>query len=197
MSRTINVEIYTIDELSDKAKQRAHEEYCNSEYDWSGDNEQTLKKFEEMFPIRIREWEYDCYDGRFRFVMDGDQFATDIKYLHGKRLMAYLYNNCFEHLYPGKVYWGKGKDANGNTKRRRSKIIRTANECPLTGYYMDNVILEPIYKFFENMEDINFHDLISRCLSNWIDGCVEDCKDFYSMERFLQHGKIYRNCSSK
>lgn len=185
MSRTAKIEVYTIDELSDSAKEKAHEQYCNSDYDYSGDNEETLKKFEEMLPIKIKEWEYDTYDGRFRFTFE-DQFGASIKYLHGPRLMAYLYNNCFEHLFPGKIYWGNGKDASGNTKRRRSRILRTVNECPLTGYYMDNVILEPIYKFLNEMEDINFHDLISRCLSNWIDACVDDCKDFYSMERFVE-----------
>ena len=158
--------LYRITELSEEAKEKAHSEWlCNRYfYGWTHENRQTLDTFCERFGIVCRNWRYDAcnysYDYRSRQedCIDG---------LNGWRLAAYLMNNHWNDLYTPKYFW-KG------TKGRKSRIFVDAC-CPLTGYYIDNRILDPIYQFLKSpTENITFDSLMNECLDSFFRACRDD-----------------------
>ena len=158
--------LYRITELSEEAKEKAHNEWlCNRYfYGWTHENRQTLDTFCERFGIVCRNWRYDAcnysYDYRSRQedCIDG---------LNGWRLAAYLMNNHWNDLYTPKYFW-KG------TKGRKSRIFVDAC-CPLTGYYIDNRILDPIYQFLKSpTENITFDSLMNECLDSFFRACRDD-----------------------
>lgn len=194
--------IYTYEELSKEAKEKAfHDFCCDDDYPWGEDNKTTLEEFEKIFPICNVNWEYG---NRVYFNMDMDA-DTEIKELSGIRLLKYLWNNYSNKLYKGKYYSTKGYyDLNKkyHYKYRYSKVIKDTS-CVLTGYYMDDIILDPIYKFMSNpSENITFYDLMQKCLNSWVNACNEDFDSYYSEENFkelceanewefLSDGKMY------
>ncbi len=145
--------LYRITELSEEAKEKAHTEWLYNRYfyGWTHENRQTLNTFCERFGIVCRNWRYDAcnysYDYRSRQ-------EDCIDRLNGWRLAAYLMNNHWNDLYTPKYFW-KG------TKGRKSRIFVDAC-CPLTGYYIDNCILDPIYQFLKSpTENITFDCLMN------------------------------------
>lgn len=151
--------LYRITELSEEAKEKAHTEWLYNRYfyGWTHENRQTLNTFCERFGIVCRNWRYDAcnysYDYRSRQ-------EDCIDRLNGWRLAAYLMNNHWNDLYTPKYFW-KG------TKGRKSRIFVDAC-CPLTGYYIDNCILDPIYQFLKSpTENITFDCLMNECLDSF------------------------------
>jgi hypothetical protein len=184
--RIEEVKVYTVDELSESAKEKAYYKWHeNHEYFWASDNEKTLKAFEEVFPVSVTSWEYDTctYHVRFEFEDDlllGYESEIDMAELSGLRLAKYLYNNYEHTLFKGKFYFKNGKS-------RHSKLLFEKNNCNLTGYYMDCEIMQPIYDFLKNpCEHTTFTDLMKECLDNWGAMCVKDFDCSLSMEAFIE-----------
>lgn len=186
--RTITKEVFTINELSDSAKEKAHYDHCsNDSYAWAGDNEAVLKEFTKIFPVKITKWEYGNQNYiNFNFTDD-----EDIENLSGIRLLKYLHNNYYNELFKGK-YFSKGNYIDGKYyyKSRHSKVIMS-NSCVLTGYCIDDDILEPIYKFLKNpCKHTTFNDLLYDCLQSWVYACRNDFEAYYSMESFEETAEI-------
>jgi hypothetical protein len=184
--RTITREVFTVKELLESAKEKAHYNYCsNDSYAWAGENEAVLKEFTKIFPVSITKWEYGYQNFIcFRFTDD-----EDIENLSGIRLLKYLYNNYYSRLFKGKYFY-KSNYANGQHKYRHSRIIMD-NCCVLTGYCIDDDILEPIYKFLKNpCKHITFNDLLDDCLQSWVIACSKDYEAYYDIEHFEEIAKI-------
>ena len=59
--RVKQIKLYKFDELSDEAKEKAindHREFIASDTSWQSENVRTLEQFENIFPIKVKEWEY-------------------------------------------------------------------------------------------------------------------------------------------
>lgn len=178
--RTVTVNIYKIDELSRKAQRRAYEHWLEkAEYPWNDDNVKTLRKFEEIFPIKIQEFEYGGGHNYIHFTFTEDE---NIENLSGIRLLKYIYNNYFDYISSKEIFYGK-------SKIRKSKIIYVP-DYSLTGYCMDEEILGPIYKFLKKPENITFYVLLKRCLDAWLDACERDYESYFSFENFLDVASI-------
>ena len=132
-TETVTYQIFSLGELSPEARARAYRKWLNDEpeYGWNAENKQTLNAFCDLLGIRCNKWEYDGYSYSFSWY---SPYEDTIENLHGARLAAYLHNNFGSHLFVPKIYY-KGR------RRRRSRLFCTT-ECPLTGYYMDNMILD-------------------------------------------------------
>jgi hypothetical protein len=183
------IALYSIDELPEAIQKKAYHQWLErASYTWAEENEKVLKAFENIFPVKIISWQYGGYGDYIRFTMTCD---SCIEQLSGLRLLKYLYNNYFDYLFKGK-YYSKVKLVDGKYvyKRRHSKIIKD-NCCVLTGYYLDDIILEPIYNFLKNPKSyVTFFDLMQECLENWIRGCARDYEDYFSFENFLEIAQI-------
>lgn len=190
--RTIHrsYDVFSISELSQHAKEKAYYHWCESQpYSWEDENSKTLKEFENIFPVNVRNWEYGgyCYPHiSFEFTEN-----DDIENLHGLRLRTYIINNYGRNLFEGKYFslWSK-KDKNpknpaiGKLKIRRSKVLFDTS-CVLTGYCIDDDILEPIYKFLQKPSDnVTFYELMDDCLNSWVTACNNDFEASTSIEYF-------------
>jgi hypothetical protein len=177
--------VYGINELSKEAKERAFQDWCNDDcYPYSDYNRTVLDKFAEVFGIVDLDWEYG-YRNYIRFSTT-NEYSEE---LTGVRLMKYIWNNYKQYLYTMKIYYKNGIGA--STKTHCSKISYITGNCPLTGYFIDNDIIQPIHEFMNNpRKDINYYDLMKKCLYAWISACNDDYNSYYSMETFIDEAEM-------
>lgn len=147
--RKTSVEVFTLDELSDEAKERAHRDW-NSRgmlYSWAEEARKTIEAFEKEFGVKIRNWRYssDGYD----FHLDTGSIDDDVLALKGNRARAWFWNNHGDVLLePRTRYFTRDKD--GRRIENHSKVSFTRvydGTCPWTGYCFDNDALDPIAYF--------------------------------------------------
>lgn len=184
--KEVTIKVYPINELDQPQQEKAFYNWLESDdYTWNAENKDTLEKFSDIFPIKVKKYEY----GYQNFIDWNFTESEEIENLSGIRLMKYIYNNYFQYIFKGKYYSTKGHYDENNKyhyKHRYSKII-FENCCPLTGYCMDDDILEPIYKFLKNPEKhITFYHLLSDCLYSWVHACQNDYEHSTSKEFFIE-----------
>lgn len=188
--KTKVINIYSIDELSKEAQERAYTEWLrNFDYVWHNENIATLKAFENIFPVRIRDWSYGELPSGVKWQFTSDSELAELK---GPRLLACIWNNYGDYLFKGKYYsicCGQKNAVGVNSKSRRSKIILEAS-CVLTGYCMDDEILAPMYAFLKGTLSSwryqTFADIIGYCLDSWQSACTKDLEHGQSFESFLE-----------
>lgn len=200
--REKTIKVYKVSELEGRALDRAYHDWLgSSDYPWSGDNEATLKAFEEIFPVDIKNWEYDTTSYHVQFDLICEEEVAELK---GVRLMKYMANNYFEYVFKGKYYslWSK-KDVNphykpnghapkGKLKSKHSKELYEFT-CSLTGYYIDMDILQPIHDCIKGLyidTGYTFEDIMQECLDNWGKACRDDFEGYTSMESFIEHSDM-------
>lgn len=183
--REAKVRVFDYSELSEKAKDRAFEDFLSSDFgdfQFSMDeNRATLDAFEKIFPIRIKDWDV----GWGNYINFGFTGCDDEEDLCGIRLAAHLWTHYKDDLYKGK-YYSKTKVIDGKyiTKSRHSRVILD-NSCVLTGMCMDDEILGPIYRFMEKPSAYaNFRDLMQDCLDAWVTACAKEYEYYQSREYF-------------
>ena len=86
--------------------------------------------------------------------------------------------------------------------KRQSKIIYDLN-CPLTGYYLDETLLQPIRDFIaDKSRTDSIGDVLTECVGAFFSHVVADVEHHYSMEscaescavneyEFLENGEFY------
>lgn len=184
MRKAVKIQtVYKFAELSEHAKNNAlYHSQLQANYDGE-ENKATLRAFESIFPVNVRGWEYgECGREYVKWTFTGD---GDVEELSDIRLLTYLHNNYRRDLWKGKYYNTPGKHVNGKYtyKSRHSKVIFD-NSCVLTGYYMDDDILGPVYEFMRRPDGRTFRDLMEECLESWVSACTSDYEGFHSQESF-------------
>lgn len=191
--REITTKLFTFEELSDEAKQKAIEQYRDRGYEpaWTEENRQTLEAFENVFPIKVSNWSYGGRGEGVTFSIISDH----IEEVSGQRLATYLWNNYGRDLFKGRYYStpmrscpvDKEHPAGLTYKKRYSKIMLD-NSCVLTGYCLDDDILKPIYDFLNKpTKGITFSDLMEDCFDAWIKACNNDIEYQNSDEYITEH----------
>lgn len=190
---------YSIDELSNEAKESAYEKWSNTDrYYWAGDEaEATLKEFCRLFDITLNRWEYNAYSHSYRFSIQNNTLCDNEKELSGIRLATYVWNNYAEYISKGKYYslWSKTEKNErfptmGKLKSRHSKIMMEMDNCPLTGVCYDYYILQPIIDCLTYKKTFsNYEELIDECLHNFFSACVKECEYHESMEYFIEEAQ--------
>lgn len=136
-TETYSVDIYTFDELSDDAKENALESFrCSGALlGWQEENADTVKQIAETFGWR---WRWDSYDG-VCYDVSYDLDDADVADLSGVRAWAYIENNYISRAEQPVTYWKDHVIYCDGRKNwtRKSKIWRTIDNCPFTGYCMD------------------------------------------------------------
>ena len=146
--KEITIKLYTFDELSDEAKKRAHETFLSTGDYWgaSGDATATIKKVEELFGIKLSDWEIGSYNPRYPTVtFEDSRWYNDALDLKGNRARAYLWNNFGKVLLTGR-YYSKWR----GTKHAHSRLFFDRvydGTCPLTGVCFDCDALDPMAYF--------------------------------------------------
>ena len=177
--------LYMIEELEDKAQEKAYSDWqCNPhEYVWASDNCKTLTAFCDLFHVRCTNYSYDSCTYNYSFLTD---WSGEIENLSGIRLATYLYNNFYSFIFQSKTYWTK------NSKKKRKSHIFVHSSCPLTGFIMDDILLQPIYEFLQHPDSRTFEKLIDDCLNTFFMSCRDDC-DFCSSEDYFKEESANNN----
>lgn len=181
--REMSINVYKASELEEKALEKAYYDWLDTgiAYSWTEDNKNTLDEFEKLFPVKIKKWEYDTTSGHVSFEFTE---SDDIEELTGQRLATYIWNNYRYGLFTPKIYWSNKL---GSFKKRTSKI-KLQTDCVLTGYCIDDDILDPVYKFLKKpCEHTNFYDLMRDCFQSWVNACSNDFEACTSQEYFIEH----------
>lgn len=134
----------------------------------------TLAAFEKIFNISVYRWEVDSSYYHFDFVVNSFTAANNANECikNPLRLAAFVYNNYARYIRKGKYYSTGDKWENGQYKykSRRSRVIFTYDDCPLTGVCWDQNILQPVIdcltyrRFFDT-----YDDLITTCLNEFFE----------------------------
>lgn len=209
--KTKTIKVYTLDELSQEAQEKAYNKWLeHHEYYWADENTDTLKEFEKAFRISLKNWSIGDRS-------EGVSFDTAREYkeeneLTGARLMAYLWNN-YGHLIARPKYYGhlrltdspirhkriksteikQGPNAGKFSNSYYSGCTRQQQNCNLTGYCMDDSILDPIHEFLKGKTPSwkyqNFKDLMGYCFDSWVKACNADYEYSTSFEAFKEDAK--------
>ena len=177
--RTIEIQVYSFDELSEKAQQRAIQDYRNGgvcdDYIWN-EAKQTVMAFHEIFPTKTgnRSW----------LDVNTDYIDDNVLELSGLRLQKYLWNNFKSDLFLGKYIGNYDSQNKVNHKRIESKWYKNSNkwgnyyhsgitlnnDCVLTGICYDDCLLKPLYEFLSTKDVRNdgrtYGDLLKECFEN-------------------------------
>lgn len=183
MPKIVECVVYTVDELTEDAREKAFNSYCeNVGYVWGTDNEKTLDEFAKVFSLKIIDWNYGNNTNYIRWGYEGPYDEAPELEFTGVRLLKYLYNNFYNDITSGKYYSSfKGVS-------RKSKVLMD-RDCELTGYYLDTEMLAPIYNFMDDMRKYpnkTFRNLLQEALDNWLKYCSKDIDNHYSMEYFMK-----------
>ena len=199
--RTAEVKIYSFDELSDEAKERAHANWLNEghEHFWAGEARDTIKAFESEFGVTIRNWRYDS--SGYGYDIDFGGISDEVLELSGNRARAWIWNNHGNVLLsPTTRYYakidGKRIEAVGaNSVRYRSKVFYTRvydGTCPLTGVCFDCDALDPLAYFCFGVKwdetqkkRIPIRPTIAQDNANTVEDIIRECVDslFSALER--------------
>ena len=174
--KTIEINLYSFDELSDKAKEKALKEYIENE-DFSFIWEEAHEKVKAFCDKTIVKTYQDSWlEPNFNNIDDS------ILNLTGVRLMKYFINN-FVFLYKrkdlksfdghknhkmitNKTVQSKGK-SNGKKYCFATSNIQKETSCNLTGVCYDDDFLKPIYDFLQKpTKNKTFEDIICECFYN-------------------------------
>jgi len=205
MIKIVETKVYTVDELSDEAREKAFEQWKNnSALDiFLFDVRQTLTEFCQIFDVSINGWDIDELDYNFNFTVKND--SPKMK-MYRLRLARYVWNNYAKYITKGKYYSKVLNSPPYNFVKRRSKVLVTMEDCPLTGCVYDYYILQPIIDLLhykqKNIVDFpghmvkhydnyvtSYHMLMQSCIQNLFQKVQEENIYHLTMENFIDESK--------
>lgn len=181
-------DVYTFEELSDKAKERAREWFrgCMDGNDWMAEEwRASLKAFVELFNGKLRDY---CYPERGRSYVKVDWSIDDcILELSGVRLWKYLNAN-----YGGQVtVYDGGTVGSSDNPLRYHKEKRDGHawilackdgECPFTGCGTDCPFFDPLAEFVKRPDNQTFEELLNDCLESFLSSAADAYEAMYEDE---------------
>lgn len=177
--KTINLTLYTFDDLSEEVQKQIIERerwnvmgQCMDSYGQEYRN--TIVEFEKIFDIKVKQWEVDYCGYNYQIKLTKDlafEWGTEeieFETLSGRLLMRYLQNSILPYIEKGK-YYSKLVGIHPDCKlfKRYSKVIKEI-ECPLTGYCYDMYFLDPLLKFMQNPNyNTTYKSLMKECVESF------------------------------
>lgn len=184
--------VYSFDELSEAAQQKAIKSFRNKDYDnqsYFDEVTDSVKAVIELFNLKT---------GRRYSDIRSSHIDDDILNLKGVRLYKYLMNNYYNELFKPKyiksvdrVLKGKQfifevkKNYKGDPYTQIYSKLNRVGDCPLTGVCYDNDVLAPVYSFLKKIIDITFEDLIKE-IENAITKAYNDVEEWVNSDEFIK-----------
>lgn len=191
--RTIRTKVYTFNELSENAKEKAIENYRNSVIDHGylmDDLYNSVEKLREVFYLD---------SSQYRFVTPSSTWLETVdNNVTGVRLYKWIVNNFWHELYRNKylahrnrhfsTYALKCRNEHNYLGEEYSSVyskLRFEKDCVLTGTCYDNEILEPIYNFLERpIEGYDAEDLI-RDINSAVEQAVRREEEYLNSDEYI------------
>lgn len=204
--RKIELELFSIEELSTQARENAFKEWTKDGgygSDWSNEHLDTIKAALDVFMCQIEDYSVDtanCSPSyvKFYFRYDDDTYPIQnenaYSLLSGIRLRTYLLNNYYGIFYTPK-YYGKQISCNTTTytiphtiykHQRDSKVLFTDSDCPFTGACFDEDFLNVFRAFIKAPDNRTFKDLIDQAIQDVFKNMWSEYEYKQSFEYFEQ-----------
>ena len=153
--RTITMNVYKFDELSETAKRYARNTYRENACEDYDDYVLSIKAIGQVLGMRP-DWEISlCSHSYVEFKRNLDE---EIEELTGVRALKWVWNNWIEKTLRGKVIGklfpceeSKEHPAGLDYKRYHSKAT-LVYDCPFTGFYMDMALWGAYRKMQKNVK---------------------------------------------
>ncbi len=191
-------EVYSYDELTQEAKEKAHNNYrYNQEYFWLDEIENSIKAIGNLLGITLEV--RDIYCNTFRGFFD---YPCDLEDLKGSRAIAWI-NNHVDFKKP--AY--KLRSHKGYKKGMRHSLpLSLMEDTMLTGYCADYILHEAYKLFINNLRKYptlkltDFFELIADAAAKEYETEVayQDSEEFFSEHceandyTFLADGTLFR-----
>ena len=202
--RTITVNLYSFDELSEQSKRVAINNY-DADYDITQIYEEAHESYKEFCKI-FGLTEYICYD---KFCLNLSNLNDNILELKGIRLAKWIWNNHKHNLFLGK-YYGRSSYHNGKIKHCRvhtnilsngkffnayKSAITLTKDSVLTGLFYDDILLKCIYRFLDYDKDyfnadMNIIELFQNCLNDLNIAVRNEMAYIYSKEHISEYYRM-------
>ena len=199
--RTIERKIYRYDELSEQAKQVAIESMkeeissVRTESD-SYEYRNTLEKIENIFGVKVYNWEVNEYNPYFRFEFTNIEEDTENE---PRLLLRYLNTNVLPYIDNKKRYYSKTARAS-----RKSRILcnKSFDYC-LTGCWCDDAVDNALNNINQSVKNhLNVREFVENLLEGFFKQWQNDfeyaCSDEFIAEEieandyeFYENGKPY------
>ena len=147
--KTKTINIYSFDELSEEAKEKALQDYKerNTEIFWM---DETIESLEGLFKncdgISLKDYSLGEYHSWIRV----DFTNEEVENFTGKRAMAWLENNLLSNIRVS-YYGDKRKELRQYGKYYYAGQIKP---CPFTGYCVDDDLLDDLIKEVKEGSDL-------------------------------------------
>lgn len=203
--RTIETKVYQYDELSSEAKANAinslRDRLSKNRIEFEADDYRfTLKKIEEIFGVKVRDWSVDGYSPtyfRFYFINLDEDIENEPKFL-----LRYLNRDVLPYIDCRKTYYAKNHYE--SHKKRKSRILSYPKyDFCITGAWTDIAVDDALNNIKESiMQGKSAREFVSDMLDNFFNRWNKDCEYAYSDEsiedeivvneyEFLENGKPY------
>ena len=211
--KTITLQLYTFDELSEEVQKEIIErerwnimDQCMEAY--GSDYVTSLRTFEKLTNTQSCSWSVNYSGYNFNFKYNNNPIfecpidcSNDIyaEELCGKLLFRYINNNIMPYITQGRYYSSSGKYINEKYtyKYRRSRIIKSVgDDCPLTGMCYDFYLLEPIIKYYKTWcsypDNFSLTDLIEQCYDSFFK-CWHEEYEYWANDENAIREELHNN----
>lgn len=147
--RTKTINIYSFDELSEEAKEKAIEYYRerNTEIFWMDETIESLKElFKNCDGISLKDYSL----GEYQSWIKVDFTNEEVENFTGKRAMAWIENNLLSNIRTS-YYGNKRKELR---KYGNGYYAGKIKPCPFTGYCVDDDLLDDLIKEVKDGNDL-------------------------------------------
>lgn len=142
--KTININIFRVDELTAEAYDLAYKKYVENYSYWENAGAEAAHCFKDVaraFGVEIRDWSMSVYSGvEADWLIDAD--AEEVE---GVRAWIYIQNNFLNNA-KGKYFWKHL----GKYRRSRIPDPDWLEGCPFTGYFYDCAVSKAWKEFTDD-----------------------------------------------
>ena len=182
--KTININIFRINELTAEAYDRAYRKHVENYNYWERDGAdaaQCFKVIASAFDVEIRDWSMSIYSG-----VEADWLIdADAEKVEGRRAWVYVQNNFLNNA-KGKFFWV------GSVKHRYSRLDNPnwLENGPFCGCFYDLAVVKAWKEFTASVRNgdrikvKHFFELINRYFGKMIE---EEYKIVTSEREFLNY----------
>jgi len=167
------IEVYSVTELSDKARQFAFNGWLNGDTNFLPSDEiiESIERGLEFFGFSLEDYSIDFSNAnRSSFIIS----EPEVSELFGVRLWKYINNHYLTYI----------------SKYDKETKNTLDGDCPFTGVCYDECFLDPIRKFMKEPDNSSFSDLMESAVHSVL-VCAEEEYDYMqSKEYFIEEAEV-------
>ena len=142
--KQITINAYTFNELEGKAQDKARNYYCeNINYFWGDEHLDGVKRFLELFNIRLVNWAYDEYHADFETDINDCKFQNLSKKRVNALIKSFNVSYCADETLV--VAFNESYSEHGSIKLAIEEALRQSEidlKNDITLHYTDNVMAD-------------------------------------------------------